>query len=79
MKYSGALAAQAIAAGTLQKVFAFIVLKTIGGAGAPSPLGSPSVGFDMEKALDLKTARLRPFKWRPSCHRVLTMTQKQSF
>ena len=36
----GTLAAEAIAAGAVQKVWAFIAPKLIGGVGAPSPIGS---------------------------------------
>ncbi len=36
----GTLAAEAIAAGTVQKVWAFIAPKLIGGVGAPSPIGN---------------------------------------
>ena len=35
----GTLAAEAITAGTVQKVWAFIAPKLVGGTGAPSPIG----------------------------------------
>lgn len=49
----GALASQAIAAGAVQKVMAFVAPKIIGGAMAPSPIGSPSLQENMADALEL--------------------------
>ncbi|MGL5083343.1 MAG: bifunctional diaminohydroxyphosphoribosylaminopyrimidine deaminase/5-amino-6-(5-phosphoribosylamino)uracil reductase RibD [Microcoleaceae cyanobacterium] len=53
----GALSAQAIAAGTVQKVLAFIAPKIIGGRLAPSPVGE--LGFqEMTQALSLERVQL---------------------
>lgn len=49
----GGLASQAIRAGAVQKVHAFIAPKIIGGLLAPSPVGDPAVGEDMAAALQL--------------------------
>ncbi|MBO1351517.1 MAG: bifunctional diaminohydroxyphosphoribosylaminopyrimidine deaminase/5-amino-6-(5-phosphoribosylamino)uracil reductase RibD [Hormoscilla sp. GUM202] len=53
----GALAAQAIADGAVQKIAAFIAPKIIGGTGAPSPVGD--LGFTaMTQALPLRRLQL---------------------
>lgn len=57
----GALAAQAIAAGAVQKVHAFVAPKIIGGIQAPSPVGSPSVSEDMASALQLSNCEIETF------------------
>jgi diaminohydroxyphosphoribosylaminopyrimidine deaminase / 5-amino-6-(5-phosphoribosylamino)uracil reductase len=54
----GGLAAQAIAAGAVQKVYAFIAPKLIGGENAPSPVGD--LGFDlMTQARSLSRSTMR--------------------
>lgn len=54
----GTLAAKAIADGSVQKVFAFIAPKIIGGASAPSPIGE--LGFtQMTEAIGLKNVSWR--------------------
>lgn len=57
----GGLAAQAIAAGAVQKVHAFIAPKIIGGSGAPSPVGSPSISDVMSNALQLSNCATEAF------------------
>jgi diaminohydroxyphosphoribosylaminopyrimidine deaminase/5-amino-6-(5-phosphoribosylamino)uracil reductase len=53
----GVLAAQAIASGCVQKVYAFIAPKIIGGLNAPSPVGD--LGFlQMSEAIELKPVKL---------------------
>ena len=50
----GTLAAEAIAQGTVQKVWAFIAPKLIGGSGAPSPIGDLGL-TEMTDALSLQS------------------------
>jgi diaminohydroxyphosphoribosylaminopyrimidine deaminase / 5-amino-6-(5-phosphoribosylamino)uracil reductase len=53
----GGLAAEAIAAGAVQKVYAFVAPKLIGGAGAPSPIAD--LGFDqMTQARSLTRTKM---------------------
>ncbi len=55
----GTLAAEAIAAGTVQKVWAFVAPKLIGGGSAPSPIGE--LGFEkMTEALSLESVSIMP-------------------
>ncbi len=54
----GKLAAQAIAAGAVQKVWAFVAPKIIGGAQAPSPVGDLGL-TTMTDALSLERVRLQ--------------------
>ncbi len=54
----GALAAEAIAAGAVQKVLAFIAPKIIGGAAAPSPVGDLGL-TEMTQALPLERVTWR--------------------
>ncbi len=55
----GRLSAAAIAAGTVQKIWAFIAPKLIGGSGAPSPVGE--LGFEkMTEALSLESVSVTP-------------------
>lgn len=54
----GALAAQAIAQGAVQQVFAFIAPKIIGGGGAPSPVGDLGLQT-MTQALPLEQVRVQ--------------------
>ena len=56
----GVLAAQAIATGCVQKVFAFIAPKIIGGVSAPSPVGA--LGLEkMTEALELEKVKISQF------------------
>ena len=55
----GTLAAEAIAAGTVQKVWAFIAPKLIGGSRAPTPIGDLSLQ-NMTEAKPLKRVTLTP-------------------
>ncbi len=55
----GTLAAEAIAQGTVQKVWAFIAPKLIGGSGAPSPIGDLGL-TKMTDALSLQSASITP-------------------
>lgn len=57
----GALAAQAVKAGAVQKVLAFIAPKVIGGRHAPSPLGSPALQENMSDALLLHNRSVESF------------------
>lgn len=57
----GALAAQAISAGAVQNVHAFIAPRIIGGANAPSPVGAPSISDDMGNALQLSNCAFETF------------------
>ncbi|MBE9063393.1 bifunctional diaminohydroxyphosphoribosylaminopyrimidine deaminase/5-amino-6-(5-phosphoribosylamino)uracil reductase RibD [cf. Phormidesmis sp. LEGE 11477] len=55
----GTLAAQAIATGSVQKVWAFVAPKLIGGSSAPSPIGD--LGFtEMTEALTLRSVSMTP-------------------
>ncbi len=54
----GALTAQAIAEKSIQKVYAFIAPKIVGGQNAPSPVGDLGIG-SMANALQLEKARIR--------------------
>jgi diaminohydroxyphosphoribosylaminopyrimidine deaminase / 5-amino-6-(5-phosphoribosylamino)uracil reductase len=55
----GVLAASAIAAGTVQKIYAFIAPKLIGGFDAPSPVGT--LGYtEMTQALCLQRTKIIP-------------------
>lgn len=54
----GTLAAQAIAAGTVQKVMAFIAPKIIGGKNAPTPVGDLGLSL-MDQALQLENIRFQ--------------------
>jgi diaminohydroxyphosphoribosylaminopyrimidine deaminase/5-amino-6-(5-phosphoribosylamino)uracil reductase len=53
----GALAAQAIAEGAVQKIWAFVAPKIIGGAQAPSPIGELGL-TNMTEALPLNQVQL---------------------
>lgn len=55
----GTLAAEAIAAGTVQKVWAFIAPKLIGGSDAPSPIGDLGLA-KMSDALSLQSVSIAP-------------------
>jgi diaminohydroxyphosphoribosylaminopyrimidine deaminase/5-amino-6-(5-phosphoribosylamino)uracil reductase len=55
----GTLAAEAIAQGTVQKVWAFIAPKLIGGSGAPSPIGDLGL-TKMTDALSLQSVSITP-------------------
>ena len=55
----GTLAAEAIAAGTVQKVWAFIAPKLIGGSSAPSPIGDLGL-MKMTEALTLQSVTITP-------------------
>ncbi len=55
----GVLAASAIAAGTIQKVYAFIAPKLIGGFDAPSPVGTLG-NTEMTQALRLQRTKIMP-------------------
>ncbi|MEM8504613.1 MAG: bifunctional diaminohydroxyphosphoribosylaminopyrimidine deaminase/5-amino-6-(5-phosphoribosylamino)uracil reductase RibD, partial [Cyanobacteria bacterium P01_D01_bin.1] len=55
----GTLAAEAIAAGTVQKVWAFIAPKLIGGSSAPSPIGDLHL-IKMTDAISLESASIKP-------------------
>lgn len=50
----GTLAREAIADGAVQKVAAFVALKIVGGAGAPTPVDGDGLCLDMSDALTLK-------------------------
>eukprot|EP00177_Eucheuma_denticulatum_P000470 GFKZ01000826.1.p1 GENE.GFKZ01000826.1~~GFKZ01000826.1.p1 ORF type:complete len:405 (-),score=44.43 GFKZ01000826.1:1614-2828(-) len=58
----GALAANAIGDGAVQKVHAFVAPKLIGGAGAPSPVGSPALGLEMTHAMELSRRSVETFE-----------------
>lgn len=58
----GHLAAQAISAGAVQKVHAFVAPKIIGGSAAPSPVSSPPVDLDMRNALQLSNCSVETFE-----------------
>jgi diaminohydroxyphosphoribosylaminopyrimidine deaminase / 5-amino-6-(5-phosphoribosylamino)uracil reductase len=54
----GTLAAAAIAAGSIQKILAFIAPKLVGGATSPGPVGDLGIGL-MTEALDLERVSWR--------------------
>lgn len=58
----GALAANAIGDGAVQKVHAFVAPKLIGGASAPSPVGSPPLGLEMTHAMELSRRSVETFE-----------------
>lgn len=57
----GSLAANAIRDGAVQKVHAFVAPKLVGGAHAPSPIGSPPLCEDMTKAIVLSKRKIQTF------------------
>lgn len=57
----GALASQAIHAGAVQKIFAFVAPKLVGGSNAPSPIDSPALIDDMSKAVVLQNRSVETF------------------
>lgn len=58
----GALSAQAIADGAVQKIEAYIAPKLVGGAHAPSPIGAPALCEQMTDAVQLVDREVRTFE-----------------
>lgn len=57
----GQLAAKTVKSGMIDKVYAFIAPKLIGGESSPSPIGSPALHSDMGAALTLHNRELQAF------------------
>lgn len=57
----GQLAAKAVKSGMIDKVYAFIAPKLIGGETSPSPIGSPALHSDMDAALTLHDREVQLF------------------